>query len=234
MQFLTRIPVSSNLQPCSRESGISVLYYPLVGVLIGSILALVAVTLEAEMPALRAALLLTVWVALTGGLHLDGLADCADAWAGGLGDRDRTLRILQDPAAGPVAVTVLVLTLMLKLSALQALPFATLLMALLFAPLLGRTAVLVLMISAPYVRKEGLATRLTANLPASAAKFWLSVIVLASLFLMGFVPVFMAGVVVAWLRYQCLQRLGGMTGDGYGAGVELVETAVLLGLALHE
>lgn len=49
---------------------------------------------------LHAALLLTVWVLLSGGLHLDGLADSADAWLGGFGDRERTLTIMKDRAAG--------------------------------------------------------------------------------------------------------------------------------------
>lgn len=234
MQFLTRIPVPATVQPCNRQSGLSVLYYPVVGALIGLILVFVAMALETELPALQTALLLAVWVLLTGGLHLDGLADCADAWAGGYGDREKSLRIMKDPAAGPVAVTVLVLTLMLKWAALQALPFASMLMALLMAPLLGRTAILAFMISAPYVRQEGLAASLIANLPESAAKFWLFAIVVASLFLIGLMPVFMAVATVVWLRYLCLKRLDGMTGDGYGAGVELVEMSVLLGLALHE
>jgi adenosylcobinamide-GDP ribazoletransferase len=51
-----------------------------------------------------AALLLAVWVLLTGGLHLDGLADTADAWIGGQGDRDRTLAIMKDPRSGPIAI----------------------------------------------------------------------------------------------------------------------------------
>jgi adenosylcobinamide-GDP ribazoletransferase len=67
---------------------------------------------------LHAALLLTVWVLLSGGLHLDGLADSADAWLGGFGDRERTLTIMKDPRSGPIAVVVLVLVLLLKFCAL--------------------------------------------------------------------------------------------------------------------
>jgi adenosylcobinamide-GDP ribazoletransferase len=60
-------------------------------------------------------------VLLSGGLHLDGLADSADAWLGGFGDRERTLTIMKDPRSGPIAVVVLVLVLLLKFCALLAL-----------------------------------------------------------------------------------------------------------------
>ena len=79
---------------------------------------LAALLLEGASPLLQAALLLALWVALTGALHLDGLADSADAWLGGFGDPARTLEIMKDPRSGPVAVVVLVLLLLLKFSAL--------------------------------------------------------------------------------------------------------------------
>lgn len=67
---------------------------------------------------MRAALLLVFWVLATGALHLDGLADSADAWVGGLGDRERTLAIMKDPCCGPAAVVALVVVLLVKFAAL--------------------------------------------------------------------------------------------------------------------
>ena len=66
-------------------------------------------------------MLLAVWVLLTGALHLDGVADCADAWVGGFGDREKTFQILKDPRSGPIAVVVLVLVLLVKWAALEVL-----------------------------------------------------------------------------------------------------------------
>ena len=60
-------------------------------------------------------------IALTGGLHLDGLADSADAWVGGFGDRARTLEIMKDPRSGPAGVTAIVSLLLLKCAALASL-----------------------------------------------------------------------------------------------------------------
>ena len=86
---------------------------------------------------LHAALLLTAWVLLSGGLHLDGLADSADAWLGGFGDRERTLTIMKDPRSGPIAVVTLGLVLLLKFTALVALIEQHNGAALILAPLIG-------------------------------------------------------------------------------------------------
>ncbi|MFH4181104.1 adenosylcobinamide-GDP ribazoletransferase, partial [Acinetobacter baumannii] len=56
----------------------------------------------------------TLWIWLTGGLHLDGLADTADAWVGGFGDKQRTLQIMKDPSCGPIGVLSLVIICLLK------------------------------------------------------------------------------------------------------------------------
>lgn len=233
LQFLTRIPVPFSFIASDRQLGLSVLYYPLIGLFIGLFLTLTIFASPGLSTNLQCAILLTLWVLLTGGLHLDGLADCADAWVGGFGDKEKSLAIMKDPAAGPVAVMVLVLTLLLKWSALQSLAFSTLLVAVVAAPVLGRAAILALMTTTPYVRKKGLGESLVANLPMPAAKVLLASLVLLSLYLLGLMPVLLAGTVVFWIRHMALQRLGGMTGDVYGAAVELVELAVLLGLALY-
>jgi adenosylcobinamide-GDP ribazoletransferase len=95
-------------------------WYPAVGLVIGLILWLVGAVLVATTSLfLAATLVLVVWVAITGALHLDGVADCADAWVGGLGDRQKVLRILKDPRCGSMAVVSLILLLLTKLAALQ-------------------------------------------------------------------------------------------------------------------
>lgn len=233
LQFLTRIPVPFSFIGSDRQLGLSVLYYPLIGLFIGLFLTLTIFASQGLSPNLQCAILLTLWVLLTGGLHLDGLADCADAWVGGFGDKEKSLAIMKDPSAGPVAVMVLVLTLLLKWSALQSLVFSQLIVAVLAAPVLGRSAILALMMTTQYVRKKGLGESLVANLPMSAAKVLLASLVLLSLYPLGLLPVLLAGIVVFWIRQMALQRLGGMTGDVYGAAVELVELAVLLGMALN-
>lgn len=240
LQFLTRLPIRLAGMPTPQQVGRSLLWYPLVGLLIG-LLLLGAQQLLGDTPVLlQAALLLALWVGISGGLHLDGLADSADAWAGGFGDRERTLTIMQDPRSGPIAVVVLVLVLLLKFVALVVLldagtrPNAAL-VALLLVPLLGRSALLALFLTTPYVRRGGLGQALADHLPRTLGWRVLLVSALAAVLLgggSGLLAILVA-LVLFWLsrRLMC-QRIGGTTGDTAGALLELLECAVLVALAL--
>jgi len=112
ISFLTRMPVKLNQEIKPGDVGQSLLYYPLVGLLIGLILYLTLILIQFISASMSvdviAAVVLIVWVLITGGLHLDGLADSADAWAGGLGSQQKTLDIMKDPYCGPIGVTVIV------------------------------------------------------------------------------------------------------------------------------
>lgn len=100
LQFLSSLPVRLAGMPAPEQMGRSLLCYPLVGLLFGGVLWAASALLAGSPPMLQAALLLCIWVWLSGALHLDGLADSADAWLGGFGDRERTLTIMKDRAAG--------------------------------------------------------------------------------------------------------------------------------------
>ena len=231
LQFLSSLPVSLPGMPAAREVGRSLLYYPLVGLLFGLLLWLASHLLQGTPAPLHAALLLTVWVLLSGALHLDGLADSADAWLGGFGDRERTLRIMKDPRSGPIAVVTLVLVLLLKFCALWVMVEQGVGAQWLLAPLIGRAAMLGLFLCTAYVRPGGLGQALAEHLPRRAAAWVLLGTALFCLFLGGWVVV-LALAVFAWLRHLMCRRLGGTTGDTAGALLELLELAVTLGLAL--
>ena len=235
LQFLTRLPISLPGMPAPAAVGRSLLSYPLVGLLLGAVLLSAQWVLQGQAPALQAALLLILWVGLTGGLHLDGLADSADAWLGGFGDRERTLTIMKDPRSGPIAVVTLVLVLLLKFCALLALVQSGQTLGLLLAPVLGRAAMLGLFLCTPYVRAGGLGQALAQHLPRGAAKGVLVATALVCVLVAGWnavVALAVALVVFAGLRTVMLKRLGGTTGDTAGALLELLEVAVLVGLAL--
>ena len=234
LQFLTSLPVRLDRMPEPQAVGRSLLYYPLVGLLLGAMLWLVGAVFENASAPLLAALLLTGWVALTGGLHLDGLADSADAWLGGFGDRERTLTIMKDPRSGPIAVVVLVLLLLLKFVALWTLLATDQRLALLLAPLLGRSALLGLFLTTPYVRPGGLGQVLAEQMPRDTSRIALGGVVLACLALGSSGWLALAATVgVGWLSRRAMcRRIGGTTGDTAGALLELVECAVLVVLAL--
>ncbi|BCX69821.1 adenosylcobinamide-GDP ribazoletransferase [Pseudomonas izuensis] len=235
LQFLSSLPIRLPGMPAPQELGRSLLFYPLVGLLFGGILWGMNWLLLGTPLLLHAALLLTVWVLLSGALHLDGLADSADAWLGGFGDRERTLTIMKDPRSGPISVVTLVLVLLLKFSALLALIEQQNAVALIIVPLLGRSALLGLFLTTPYVRPGGLGQALADHLPRSTGKQVLLVSALACVLIAGVSGIFAVGLAVllfVWLRQVMLRRLGGTTGDTAGALLELLEMVLLVGLAL--
>jgi len=235
VQFLTRFPLPAFDRPKGRDVGRSLLFYPLVGLLIGAVLVALNEAAAGAAETVRAALLLAAWVIVTGGLHLDGLADSADAWVGGLGDRKRTLAIMKDSRSGPAAVTVLVVVLILKFAALQTLVVAGAWPALLLAPLLGRGVVPLLFITTPYVRPGGLGSAMAAHLPRYASMGVVLATTLAVPILAGKPGVLALAAAAAMfllLRALMIRRINGTTGDTVGAMVELTETAVLVVIAV--
>lgn len=235
LQFLTRLPVRLPAISEKRLIGRSLLYYPLVGLVLGSVLAGLNGALGQAPDLLRAALLLAAWALLTGALHLDGLADSADAWVGGLGDRRRTLAIMKDPHCGPAAVVTLVTALLVKLAALEQLVSAGNWTAFVCAPVLGRTALLALFLTTPYVRPGGLGTDLAQHFPRRAC-ILVTLVSLTAILLVtgaqGFWMTLAATGTMLLLRSMMIRRIGGMTGDTAGAVVTLTEIAALVTAAL--
>lgn len=235
VQFLTALPVPRQMNQDARVIGLSLLWYPAVGLLLGGIL-LVCAQLFGLPVYLQAAVLLAVWVALTGGLHLDGVADCADAWVGGLGDRDKTLRLLDDPLSGTMAVVSLNLLLLLKWASLVALLQGGQVQYLWLAPAMARLSLLLLFLTTPYVRPGGLGEVLARQFShlwgwcvlaggAVATLFFLPLGLWATLWLT-------MALVFALIRCAANRRLGGFTGDVAGSQVEFVELGLLLVLVL--
>lgn len=234
VQFLTSLPVRLPGMPSPEELGRSLLWYPVVGLLIGLLLYGLDALLGGAPLLLHAALILAAWVALSGALHLDGLADSADAWLGGFGDRERTLSIMKDPRSGPIAVVAVVLVLLLKFAALVALIEQQQSSALLLAPWLARGLLPLLFMTTPYVRTGGLGQALAEHLPRQQLPLVLALHALAIL-LFGFSALAMVvgGLLLfVWLRRRMIARLGGTTGDTAGALVELVECAAIVLVAL--
>lgn len=235
LQFLSSLPVRLPGMPEPGQLGRSLLFYPMVGLLFGGLLWLLDAVLIGAPAMLHAALLLTAWVLLSGGLHLDGLADSADAWLGGFGDRERTLLIMKDPRSGPIAVVTLVLVLLLKWTALVALIEQRQALALLIVPMLGRAALLGLFLTTPYVRAGGLGQALAEHLPRRSGWQVLSASALGCVLVMGWAGLWtlvVAAAVFIGLRQIMLRRLQGFTGDTAGALLELLEAAALVALVL--
>ena len=234
LQFLTRLPVRLPSVPAAQDNGRSLLWYPVVGALIGLLLILTCWLLISAAPLLQAAVILSLWVWISGALHLDGLADTADAWVGGHGDRERTLAIMKDPACGPIGVVALVLVLLLKFAALVSLLENQAWLALLLAPWIGRLLLPALLITTPYARPGGLGAELAAHAPASLKSALLGhALVIALLALLawgaaGVLPLICVALFAVYWRRVVVRRLGGTTGDTAGALLEMGEALLLV------
>lgn len=231
LQFLTIIPVSY-ASASDQQLGRSLVFYPVIGLIIGLILSGLVSVLPVSYSLLSAALLLTAWVLLTGGLHIDGLADSADAWLGGIGNKQRTLEIMKDPAAGPIAVVVLALSLLIKLALVEIVISSGETSALIWSIILARTAMPLLFLTTNYVRLNGIGAVLKHCLPVKQVKWMLLITTVIALFCLGFTPLLLGLIVFLLLRYTMEHRLDGFTGDTAGAMVELLEISFLLFLIL--
>lgn len=232
LQFLTRIPIPIAVEPTAKNLGNSVLYYPVVGLIIGLFLFASAHLLANVDNHLSAALILTLWVGLTGGLHLDGIADCVDGWIGGQGNIEKSLHIMKDPNAGPMGVTALILLLLLKYAALTVLLNNNALIFLVIAPVIGRASVLFLMLSSNYIRANGLAETMIQNLPQNKA-IAVTLLAITLYLLLGSIGSTLALLLFAIvLRKVFIRFFAGITGDMLGASVELHELLILLLAAL--
>lgn len=232
LQLLTRLP-TPRCDYDAQSAGRSLLSYPLVGVLLGALIAATGWSLSSLFPPLPlAALLLVLWVLLTGALHLDGLADSADGWLGGHGDCEKTLRIMHDPQSGPAGIVAVVMVLLLKFAALGVLIERHDWLALASVPLLARTLALLLFLVTPCARPDGMAASLAAQLPRGGA--WGMVLLggAAAGYGAHAHPWLLPAAFVAFflLRRLMMVRINGMTGDTTGALIESMEAVALLAL----
>ena len=227
LQFLTRLPVPSG----EYRLETAVVWLPVVGLLLGGILALADLGLGWLQVSrlVGSTLVVALLLGLTGALHADGLMDTCDA-VFGHASPERRLEIMRDPHTGAFGVVGVVCLVALKIAAIDALPAPMRPQLLVLAPGLGRWSIVLLATLFPYGRPSGLGAPLKAS-GTPRALLLASILPLLGSALVG--PVGVACAVVAagaalgagrWL----MRLLPGLTGDCYGAVCEVVETVVWL------
>jgi len=228
---LTIVPFNHAMIASERDLGRSVLFFPVVGLAIGAFLLGMVRLLEPVLaPAPLAALLLLALALLTGGLHLDGLADLCDGLGAG-GGRQRILSVMKDPHIGAFGVIGLVIVLILKYALFGEMIRRGWLSAFLLMGLLSRWAMVLASFFGRYARESGTAQPFIGQIrwpPCAGA----TVITLAGAFLISKGIGLIAASLVflsVWLFNRFLEsRIGGWTGDTLGALSEIVEIGVLL------
>jgi adenosylcobinamide-GDP ribazoletransferase len=236
VQFLTRIPTPQVHDFAPEQLARSARWFPVVGALVGAIVAACAVLGARVDPWLGALAGTVAWVAVTGALHLDGLADLADALGASHRSRERFLEVLRDPHIGSFGAIALVLALMAKLVLLAVIlrrqpDFAALAVDLALVAAWARLGAVLWSRTLPPLA-PGMAERFVWRASRAELALWgaaLAVIGAAC----GRLPLTAAAAVAlaAWWLYL-RRRVGGMSGDCLGAGVEVSEMLMLLAVAV--
>jgi adenosylcobinamide-GDP ribazoletransferase len=233
ISFLTILPVIDQ-RPASEETvAASLEWFPIVGFLIGLALAgedwLLAHFFAQVIRSVLIVLSLTI---VTGAVHLDGLADTADALGAGR-DRERALDILRDSRVGTFGASAIFFDLTLKILALSTLAGHRRYAALIIAPMLARWSMLLVAAGLPYLRASGSGSTLLSGKISGARTIVVAIFTIAVMLTLGAMrPIALATAlaiaVVFAMRSFYRRWLGGVTGDLIGACGELVEIAVLV------
>ena len=235
LQFLTIFPTPLRHEDTAKTAGQSLPYFPLAGLILGGILFGLHYGLSLVLPsAIIPALLIIALVILTGAHHLDGFIDTCDGVFAGKSKKER-LVIMSDTKVGAFGIVGVVLLLLLKYTSLFSV--SAILPALLLMTTLSRWTMVSMIITFPYAKKSGMGLpfkqgatwqRLTvatvvALIVAVVLLRWWGLVLMAVLWLIAFG-------IASYFR----ARLGGLTGDNYGAINELSEVLALLLLILIE
>ncbi|MDP5275210.1 adenosylcobinamide-GDP ribazoletransferase [Chengkuizengella axinellae] len=252
LQFLTRLPIPINIPYERKIIQRSVVYYPIAGLIIGLFLLILSKYLPHVLPAAPAAVFICIfWIISSGGLHMDGLMDTADGILS-YRSKDKMLEIMKDSRVGAMGVIVFVCSLFFKTALLFSLldsdPQTALLTYLIFIPIWSRLMMVWAARLYPYARQEkGFGTEVS-RIPFSYAVLATGNALMSSLFMYGLLIkdvswsedfiimlfLFLISGITMWgIAHVLNRKLGGLTGDTYGAINELVEIVLLMSLVIY-
>jgi adenosylcobinamide-GDP ribazoletransferase len=229
--FLTRLPVRTG-EVAAEDLGSSLVFFPLVGAALGIVQVLAGQALHLVLSEnLCGVLLVALGALLTGGLHLDGVADLFDGLGGARSDRQRALDIMRDSRIGAHGAVALVLVLLGKVFACAELLQRQTPWPLFVAPVCARLLAVALIARLPYARSSGLGLAMHQN---ARIVHLLAALVLTAVLLAvvpadsaQWLPLLIVITCVALAALLVSRALGGLTGDAYGAAIEICELCIL-------
>ncbi len=222
IQFLTRLP-TPRIPVSGEEFTASMRWFPAVGLIVGAMVAAGGWAGARIDPWTGALCALLLWVAVTGALHLDGLGDIADASGAAHKDRDRLLAVLGDPHAGSFAVVAIALQLIAKLVLLHAAIDRGMFVAIALIPFAARIGPLIWSRALPDLH-AGLGSRFRGAVRPVDFLIWGALLVAAAWVSPSLL---IAPLVFLFWGWWLMRRIGGISGDGHGAGIEISESLLL-------
>jgi adenosylcobinamide-GDP ribazoletransferase len=230
IRYLTIVPLPWRDSGEADRLGRAAAWFPVVGVGLGALLAAIDRLTTHVFPGLLGAMLtVTVWKLSTGGLHLDGLADCLDGLMGR--DREHRLAIMRDSRIGTFGAVGLILFLMLEIVAVAELPGPWRWRVLVAVPAIARAAPPVLARLFGAARPDGQGAAFAAGVGRGGAALAVVIALVVSIGVLdavGLLAVAVPLVVAGGAGWWFARRLGGVTGDVLGAAVETTELAAIL------
>ncbi len=234
IQFLTSIPIPGKRELSPEQLGRATAYFPVVGLIIGLILAgLNWLLLFILPPAVVNALLVVAMVILTGALHLDGLADTCDGIAGHKPTEERW-KVMRDSRSGAFGVVGIVLLLLVKYVTLNSIPPVFMTAVLIFMPVVSRWAMVYAIYTYRYARPSGLGTafKQATRWPQFTAATVIAFAVAFALFplfsLDGLLIISGIFIITTAFSFYLKYKFAGLTGDTYGAINEVAEVMILV------
>ncbi|NEZ47028.1 adenosylcobinamide-GDP ribazoletransferase [Clostridium niameyense] len=232
IQFFTRIPINKNLD-CSKENfKTAAMFLPIVGLIIGMINFAIYILFKDLLPyKIIAIIILLITAMITGGLHLDGLADTFDGFFS-LREKNKIMEIMKDSRIGSYGSIALIFDIILKIEILTLLIQKGITISLILLPIVGKNSILFLCLSSKTAKKSGSGNIFIGNMSKT-------IVLISSLFTLG-VSTYFLGIknalriiltilIGTYLFYLlCLRKINGLTGDTLGASNEIIELIFLL------
>jgi len=246
IRFLTVLPITiidqkddtiQDQEDLAKNFANSMIYFPLVGLLIGAFLVLFNHLINYLSLSLlfNNALLLLLWVSMSGGLHLDGFTDSVDGFSGGI-NKTSTLKIMKDSSIGAKGAVALIFLLFLKFIFLLEINLTIKNAALLFIPALSRWSMIAAAFFAKSAADENSLGRKFMKYLGKKELILSTIIMMVPgliLFQLHFLVLLSLTIIVIWLLLKyCQKKIGGITGDNLGALNELVELSCLLAICI--
>ncbi|WWD81907.1 Adenosylcobinamide-GDP ribazoletransferase [Terrisporobacter glycolicus ATCC 14880 = DSM 1288] len=240
LQFMTRIPIKADMG-FDEEFHKSIVYFPLVGIVIGLISFIIgSLAIQIFDPFITAIIIVAGEVILTGGLHIDGLGDTFDAIYSNR-DKERMLEIMKDSRLGTNSLLAILFLILIKIGLLNSAINSNLMCLIIFMPMISRLGVIVMLYKTVTPRKVGMGNifigKATKGMFITAILYTVAILVLISKFVflstnLNIIKLLLSIVVVMLFNYlfknHIYKKIDGVTGDILGCTIELGELIFLL------
>jgi adenosylcobinamide-GDP ribazoletransferase len=234
IQFLTRIPININLDVTREDLSRAVIYFPIVGYIIGSILSLIYFTLNHSIDQLILVFLIVmIQVILIGGLHIDGLSDTFDGIFSGR-EKTEILEIMKDPNVGTFGMLSIIFTIVFKFLLLYKIK-NQILWVLLLMPVFSRFCVILAAYTGSYAREKGLGNLFIEQVSKKQLMIGFVFTIIPVYFVQSiYLALIISILFTLWFVRKVRRKIDGITGDTLGAIVEINEVLFLLVIYLME